>query len=85
MCKKFIRLSNVTNYKLKHFNYDIYAGSNWLNINKQMLEYVDNFLTENQKYIKLFKYSGLADEIFFHTILLNSPIKIVWLIIITYI
>lgn len=69
---KKIKVNNIINYKLKFFNYDIYAGSNWFSINKKMLEYVINFINCNDKFLKLFKYAGLADEIFFHTILLNS-------------
>lgn len=53
----------------------IYKGSNWFTISKGTIAYIQKFLRDNPDYYESYKYSYCADEIFFHTILMNSNRK----------
>lgn len=52
-----------------------YGGSQWWCLSKQCLEYIDTFCLEHPGFQKYFCFVRIPDEIFFHTILLNSPLK----------
>lgn len=54
---------------------DEYKGSNWWSINGEMFMYIVSFLQDNQAYVDRFRYTSCCDEIFFHTIMFNSPLK----------
>jgi hypothetical protein len=56
-------------------NYWPYAGSQFWLLHQQAIEYIANFVEENQDFVRFFRYVGIPDEIFFHTILLNSPLS----------
>ncbi len=49
-----------------------YGGSQWFSITLHAAKYITDFLKEHPDYAKFHKYSFVRDEIFFHTILLNS-------------
>lgn len=57
------------------FQYTLYKGSNWWSITYEMFEYIMNFINKNPQYLKRFKYTNCCDEIFFHTIVFNSPLS----------
>jgi Core-2/I-Branching enzyme. len=50
-----------------------YKGSNWFTLTPLLLEYIINYINENPWYLKLFRNSYCGDELFFHTIVFNSP------------
>lgn len=52
-----------------------YRGSQWICLNRPSVDYVVDFLNSPKadKYINFFKYVWGSDEIFFQTLLLNSP------------
>ena len=52
-----------------------YRGSQWTCLNRPSVDYVIDFLNspKAKNYINFFKYVWGSDEIFFHTLLLNSP------------
>jgi hypothetical protein len=50
-----------------------YGGANWFNLNREMAEYVMDYVKKKPGYKRRFKFSRLADEIFVQTILMNSP------------
>ncbi len=54
-------------YGLKPF-----LGEHWWCLSKESVTYILQFLLEHPVYYKFHRYSLCADEIFFHTILLNS-------------
>lgn len=54
---------------------DYYKGSNWFTFHKEAVTYILSHIKENKEYHLLFKDSFCCDEIFFHTILFNSPLK----------
>lgn len=53
----------------------IYGGrSNWY-LSRNCIEYIDKYMQQEDDFIKFCKYVHVPDEIFFHTILLNSNLK----------
>ena len=39
------------------------------------IEYINNFILQNNAFVNYFKYVFIPDEVFFQTIILNSPFK----------
>jgi Core-2/I-Branching enzyme len=52
-----------------------YGGSFWLNLTRECVEYIVGFVENDRKYVGFMKYTFLPDEIFFQTLLLNSPLR----------
>jgi hypothetical protein len=52
-----------------------YGGAQWWCMAREAVEYVCRFIEENPGFVRFFKYTLLPDEIFFQTILLNSPLR----------
>lgn len=72
---KFIhKLQGALRYKRK-LKYEFYGGFNWFTLSKEAVSYIVNFLDKNKAYLKRYRYTGCADEIFIQTILMNSPLK----------
>lgn len=61
--------------KIKRYPIKYYAGSNWLNLTHESLEYLFNFLNENPAFLKKLKYSRATDEIWVQSVIMNSPLK----------
>jgi len=53
----------------------LYKGSNWMSITGECMEYILDFTKNTPSYVHFFKHSFCGDEIFFHSIILNSPFK----------
>jgi hypothetical protein len=70
---KCLRIPRV-NKKLP-CNLKPYGGSAFFCLPKQQVNYVTEYLDENPSVKKFFKHTGLIDEIFFQTILMNSPFR----------
>lgn len=49
-----------------------YAGSQWWMINMHAVNYILEFIEQNPDYVSFHKFTFAADEVFFHTILLNA-------------
>jgi hypothetical protein len=56
-------------------NYIPYGGSAWWCLSKEGVEYLHNFTNDNPIFIKFFENVFIPDEIFFQTVLVNSPLK----------
>jgi len=56
-------------------NYTPYGGGQWWCLSRKHAEYVYKYVKENKKQYAYFKYTNIPDEIFFQTVLLNSPHK----------
>jgi len=54
---------------------DLYGGSTYWTLSRRCIEYVFSYMKANPKYLKRFRYSFCSEEIFFQTIVLNSPFK----------
>ncbi len=52
-----------------------YGGSQFWTITKACTEYVHEFVKTNKAFVDHFKYSYIPDEIFFQTIIMNSPFR----------
>ena len=55
--------------------YDPYGGSAFWALSAPALDYVHRFVRENPSFVKFFRHVLIPDEIFFQTILLNSPLR----------
>ena len=51
-----------------------YGGSSYWCLSKECIEYVHRFIHHNRPFVNFFKYVDVPDEIFFQTILMNSPL-----------
>ncbi len=68
------KLQTAIKFKRRPF-FQQYGGSNWFNLSIEALRYIVNYLDKNPAYLKTFKYSLTADEIFIQSILMNSEFK----------
>jgi hypothetical protein len=50
-----------------------FGGTGYWCITRACAEYINTFVNQNPDVVKFFKYVDIPDEIFFHTIILNSP------------
>lgn len=55
------------------FELELFGGSNWWSLSRQLLQYVIEFTKKNKKIYHRFEYTFCSDEIYYQTILLNSP------------
>ena len=60
-------------YPTKYSEFKKLAGANWWALTHYCVEYILNFLKENKEYIKFYKNTLCPDEMFFQTIIGNSP------------
>jgi len=56
-------------------DYIPYGGSAWWCLSKEGVDFLHTFTNENPKFIKFFENVFIPDEIFFQTVLVNSPLK----------
>lgn len=52
-----------------------FGGSAYWCLSRECVNYVRSFLDASPSYRRFFRYVNVPDEIFFHSILLNSPLK----------
>ena len=55
--------------------YRPYGGSGYWSLTRECLDYLHAFVRQNPGFVNFFRYVHIPDEIFFQTILLNSPLK----------
>lgn len=60
-------------YKLhrSHMNIRFYAGANWMNLTNNCVNQIIAFIKNNDSFLRRFKFTRCADEIFFQTIIHN--------------
>ncbi|WP_406826387.1 beta-1,6-N-acetylglucosaminyltransferase [Pedobacter sp. KACC 23697] len=61
--------------RLTKLSMDFYGGSQWWNMTFIAAQYILDYCLKNPQYVNFFKYTLIPDELFFQTILLNSPLK----------
>jgi hypothetical protein len=50
-----------------------YGGSQWWCLSRSCIEYLDQFIQDNERVLDYFKRSFIPDELFFQTLMSNSP------------
>jgi hypothetical protein len=61
-------------YKRKPYgNKPIFFGSQWWTLTGECVKYIMDFIAKHPDILSCFKYTLLADEMFFHTIIARSP------------
>ncbi|HSW96464.1 MAG TPA: beta-1,6-N-acetylglucosaminyltransferase [Candidatus Saccharimonadales bacterium] len=63
------------NYPKKYSTLTLYGGSTWWALTDKCIEYILQFIKDNPDFIHFYKYTLCSDEMFFQTILGNSPFK----------
>jgi hypothetical protein len=56
-------------------NFRLFGGSAYWCLSRDSIEYINEFLHQDDSFIKFWKYARIPDEILFQTILLNSHLK----------
>lgn len=52
--------------------FDCYGGWDWFNLNRKSINYILDFVDNNEKFVKFYKRTHMASESFVHTILINA-------------
>jgi hypothetical protein len=52
-----------------------YASSQWWVLSRAAVDYILDFVAKNPRLVRFYKHSVIPDEMFFHTILGNSPFR----------
>jgi len=52
-----------------------FGGSSYWCLPRECIEYIYKLTTRNRAFVNFFKYVDVPDEIFFQTIILNSPLE----------
>jgi hypothetical protein len=52
-----------------------YGGGAYWALSRECIEYVGDFVHRRKDVVKFFRHVDIPDEIFFHTILMNSPLR----------
>ncbi|MBD8348940.1 beta-1,6-N-acetylglucosaminyltransferase [Dysgonomonas sp. HGC4] len=77
LIKGFSKLQKAIGFK-RSFSKDfppLFGGSTYWSLKRESVEHVFQYMNDHPKYLKRFNYSFCSEEIFFQTILLNSPMK----------
>jgi hypothetical protein len=56
-------------------NLEPYGGSGWFCLPKRFVNYILDFVSKHHEITRFYRYSNVPDEMFFQTILMNSPLK----------
>lgn len=54
---------------------EVYKGSSWFSITGDCMNYILNFIEENAQFYNFFQNTLCGDEVFFQTIIMNSPFR----------
>lgn len=52
-----------------------FKGNNWWSLNRKVVDYIMLYCNQHPEYIKRFRFTSCCDEVFFHTIVFNSPLR----------
>ncbi len=53
----------------------LYGGSNWMSISNTCLGYICGQHSKNKRFYRRLRYTFAPDEVYFHTLIMNSPFK----------
>lgn len=52
-----------------------YGGANWFTLPREAVSAILAFVAANPRFVEFMRTVSISDEVFFHTILLNSPLR----------
>jgi len=55
--------------------YELYGGSTWWCLSGEFVRYLLNFIDANPAFTRFYRYTLCPDEMFFQTIIMNSPFR----------
>jgi len=55
--------------------FPLYGGSAFWCLTGECVKWINNFVKQNPKFVNRFNYTFCSDELFYHTVILNSPFK----------
>ncbi|MBC7865108.1 MAG: hypothetical protein IAF38_19190, partial [Bacteroidia bacterium] len=64
-----------TGWKRNVNKYKFYGGTNWFTLSKDFIGWMFEYLQKNPAYLKRFRGTRNADEIFVQTLIMNSPFE----------
>ncbi len=72
---RFIRLQEILKIKrkIKANMGELFGGSTYWSLSRNTLDYVLSYTAQNPNFLKRFKHTFCAEEIYFQTIIMNSP------------
>lgn len=59
----------------RKLKFELYSGSQWFTLSGKAVKYCLEYIQKDPAFFRRFKYTRCADEIFFQTLLLNSPLR----------
>lgn len=73
----FLRAQHMLSVKRKLAPYveEYFAGGTWWSLSRNAIAYVLDFIKKHPDFLRRFSATHCSEEIFFQTILLNSPLK----------
>lgn len=75
LCSWLMRLNILPRKRKFPEGFQPFCGSAFWCLSRNCAEYINNFIQQNPAFINFFKFAGITDEVFFQTIILNSPFK----------
>lgn len=78
LTKKILKIQKKIGFKRsfsKDFPVSLYGGSTYWTLSRTYVDYIFEYLQMHSAFLKRFKYTFCSEEIFFQTILMNSPFK----------
>ena len=62
-------LNIISKIKIRPLDYEFYKGMQWVNFTHDCVKKILNYLENDKKYLKRYKWTNCSDEIFFQTLL----------------
>lgn len=75
LCSWLMRLNILPRKRKFPEGFQPFCGSAFWCLSRNCAEYINNFIQQNPAFINFFKFAGITDEVFFQTVILNSPFK----------
>ncbi len=69
------KLGIKRNLPKSYDEFELYGGSAWWSFSGEFANYLLDFIDANQEFADFYRYTWAPDEMFFHTIIMNSPFR----------
>jgi hypothetical protein len=71
--RRLIKIPRIN--KQLPYNLEPYGGSMWFCFAKKHVDFILEYLKDKSVLLDFFKHTRIPDELFFHTVIMNSPLK----------